>query len=69
MRWEYVTVQLPVWNYSDPVTFSDSSAPTSLISVLDELGADGWELVSVLSDDKDKMPHYVRAILKRPASE
>ena len=60
---------LGIWNFDAKrnETFAKAKAKEiNLLSVLDLLGADGWEMVGSVFDPKNGMGHF---IFKRPASK
>lgn len=66
MRWEYHTEKFPVhFQLMQGVTFDE----TAMARRLNELGQDGWELVSVFSIPARRVRlRAIHAVLKRPVT-
>ncbi len=61
-RWEYWTLQVEVGGFLRPKVEKDV-----LDAVLDEVGAEGWELVSALDlSRREGFSDVILAVFKRP---
>ncbi len=58
MRWEYRRIDLPI----------EDVAKDEFVKLLDEAGAEGWELVTALQHERHGYSREVHLVLKRPAA-
>ena len=64
MKWEYKTL-----NFATSGTLAgDTFDPAAFTVALNELGAEGWELVSVFHNTSAARTVHLVAVFKRPAA-